>query len=84
MNPFKYLVQFFVLVWFICGNVWVYRNYEPNYEEPENADYCKKMLYLFAFWVTNSHYIIFALLFIGIIAYWTCQVVMCDKIVIFD
>jgi len=83
-DPCKIFLQFFLFVWFICGNVWIYRNYQPNYDDPESTDYCNKTLYLFAFWATNSYYIIFVLVLIGIIAFWTCQITMCDKVIIFD
>jgi len=61
VNPIQSVVQLFTFAWFICGNVWIYKNYQPNYDDPESADYCNKTLYLFAFWVTNSYYIIFGL-----------------------
>lgn len=61
INPLQILMESFLFAWFICGNVWIYKNYPPNYADPESADYCNKTLYLFAFWVTNSYYIIFGL-----------------------
>lgn len=61
VNPLQAVVQLFLFAWFVCGNVWIYKNYPPNYADPESADYCNKTLYLFAFWVTNSYYIIFGL-----------------------
>jgi len=33
------LVQPFIFFWFVFGNLWIYRNYEPNYADPESADY---------------------------------------------
>ena len=59
VNPLQAVVQVFLLAWFICGNVWIYEIYEPNYSDPSNTDFCNKTLYLFAFWVTTSYYIIF-------------------------
>lgn len=59
VNPLRLLIDLFVFAWSICGYVWIYRNYEPNYDDPESADYCNKTLYLFAFWLSNSY------LFIG-------------------
>lgn len=61
VNPLQSVVQLFTFAWFICGNVWIYKNYQPNYADPESADYCNKTLYLFAFWATTSYYIIFGL-----------------------
>lgn len=49
VNPLRLLLDLFLTAWFICGYVWIYRNYELNYE------YCKKTLYLFAFWGTTSY-----------------------------
>jgi len=64
VNPIQLVVQLFVFAWFVCGSVWIYSNYEPNYADQESADYCNKTLYLFAFWVTNSYYIISGLVLI--------------------
>ena len=58
VNPIQLVVQLFVFAWFVCGNVWIYTNYQPNYDDPESAEYCNKTLYLFAFWATTSYYII--------------------------
>ena len=57
------LMQLVLFAWFIAGNVWIYRNYEPNYADPRSPDFCHKTLYLFAFWVTNSRYILFGVVF---------------------
>ncbi|CAH3021083.1 unnamed protein product, partial [Porites evermanni] len=59
VNPLSGLIQLFLFAWFIAGNVWIYSNYEPNYTDPSSPDFCNKTLYLFAFWVTNSYYILF-------------------------
>ena len=44
--------------------MWVYKNYEPNYSDPGSSDICDKTLYLFAFWVTTSNYIIMGAVYI--------------------
>ena len=72
INPLQSLVQLFLFAWFICGNVWIYTNYEPNYTNPESPDYCHKTLYLFAFWVTNSYYIIFGFILVCLCFVGTC------------
>lgn len=36
--------------------MWVYKEYEPNYD-PARGKYCNKTLYLFAFWLITSVYI---------------------------
>ena len=58
-NPMQAVVQAFLLVWFICGNMWIYEIYEPNYSDPSSTDFCDETLYLFAAWVTSTYYIIF-------------------------
>ena len=72
VNPVQAIVQLFLFAWFVCGNVWIYANYEPNYTDPASADYCNKTLYLFAFWVTNSYYIIFGLVMVCVCLAGTC------------
>ena len=64
VNPMQLVVQLFIFAWFVCGNVWIYTNYQPNYDDAESTEYCNKTLYLFAFWATNSCYVIFVLVLI--------------------
>ncbi|XP_002737763.1 transmembrane protein 272-like [Saccoglossus kowalevskii] len=52
------LVSIFQVCWFIAGNVWIYKAYEPSYEDPTSADYCDKTLYLFSFWLMNVSYML--------------------------
>ncbi|KAJ8680380.1 hypothetical protein QAD02_016167 [Eretmocerus hayati] len=54
------LINCFMLCWFIIGSMWVYKEYEPNYD-PTLGKYCNKTLYLFAFWLITSIYILLAL-----------------------
>ncbi|XP_078350688.1 transmembrane protein 272-like [Oculina patagonica] len=63
-NPIERIVQTLLFAWFVCGNVWIYTNYEPNYTDPGSENYCNKTLYLFAFWVTNTYYIIYGLVMV--------------------
>lgn len=72
VNLLQALVQFVVFAWFICGNVWIYANYEPNYTDPSSLDYCHKTLYLFAFWVTNSAYILYGFISVCLCCFGTC------------
>ena len=53
-----------LFAWFIAGNVWIYKNYEPNYTDPESPYFCHKTLYLFAFWVITSYYIFFGVMLV--------------------
>ena len=72
------LVLLPLFAWFIAGNVWIYKNYEPNYTDPESPYFCHKTLYLFAFWVITSYYIFFGVvLVIGCV---NCPVIF-DEIV---
>lgn len=58
------LVLLPLFAWFIAGNVWIYKNYEPNYTDPKRPYFCHKTLYLFAFWVITSYYILFGVLLV--------------------
>lgn len=51
----------FLFGWFIAGCVIVYRNYEPNYDDPNSLRYCNKTLYSYAFWLVTSTIVIFSL-----------------------
>jgi len=62
VNILMLLIGFFLFAWFIAGCVWIYRIYPPNYTDKDNAEYCNKTLYLFAFWLITSTYIILGLL----------------------
>ncbi|XP_070554016.1 transmembrane protein 272-like [Ptychodera flava] len=55
------LIGPFLFAWFIAGNVWIYRTYEPSYDDVNAADYCNKTLYLFSFWLLNVTYILIGL-----------------------
>uniref|UniRef100_A0A8C6ULH1 Si:dkey-19b23.12 n=1 Tax=Neogobius melanostomus TaxID=47308 RepID=A0A8C6ULH1_9GOBI len=61
------LVSAFVFCWFIAGNVWVYRIYEPIYvNNATTADiYCHKTVYLFAFWTITLFYILLMAFLVG-------------------
>ncbi|XP_065834588.1 transmembrane protein 272-like [Oscarella lobularis] len=63
-NSFDSLIGLFLFAWFICGNVWIYSNVGNKcYREsgditPRPDNYCDNTLYLFAFWLTTSTYIL--------------------------
>ena len=71
-RPLESLLDCFLFVWFICGNVWIYRNYEPDYVDSYKSDYCHKTLYQFAFWITTSTYIL-----VGVMCCCVCCVGIC-------
>eukprot|EP00795_Rhopilema_esculentum_P016396 gene16396-7800_t len=52
------ILNCFLMAWFIAGNVWIYRNYKPNFDNPHDPKYCHQTLYLFAFWATTAVYIL--------------------------
>ncbi|XP_015600520.1 uncharacterized protein LOC107270219 [Cephus cinctus] len=56
-SPTQTLINCFMLGWFIIGSMWVYKEYQPNYD-PSQGKYCNKTLYLFAFWLITSAYIL--------------------------
>lgn len=56
-SPTQTVINCFMLGWFIIGSVWVYKEYEPNYD-PSRGKYCNRTLYLFAFWLITSVYIV--------------------------
>lgn len=53
---------------FFPGSVWVYKEYEPNYD-PSRGKYCNQTLYLFAFWLITSVYIV-----LGVIIMCLCSI----------
>ncbi|XP_058804052.1 uncharacterized protein LOC131671566 [Phymastichus coffea] len=61
------LINCFLLGWLILGSIWVYKEYEPNYD-PRLGKYCNKTLYLFAFWLTTG-YIVIAVMLIGLYSF---------------
>ncbi|XP_060530617.1 transmembrane protein 272-like [Cylas formicarius] len=67
-SPTQTLLNCFMLGWFIIGSVWVYKEYQPNYD-PSFGQYCNKNLYLFAFWLITSVYIL-----LGIVTICLCSI----------
>ncbi|KAL0970281.1 hypothetical protein UPYG_G00239820 [Umbra pygmaea] len=47
------LLQLFNLGWFIAGSVWVYSIHTVNYDATAGEKYCKRAVYLFAFWFNS-------------------------------
>ncbi|XP_050309153.1 transmembrane protein 272-like [Anthonomus grandis grandis] len=37
------------LVFLLLGSYWVFKEYQPNYDDPSNSKYCNKTVYMFAF-----------------------------------
>ncbi|KAK3100334.1 hypothetical protein FSP39_018298, partial [Pinctada imbricata] len=53
------LINLFLTIWFILGNVWVYSTYDDFVREPTTSqNYCDPTLYYFAFWIITLTYIL--------------------------
>ncbi|XP_062305514.1 transmembrane protein 272-like [Osmerus eperlanus] len=69
------LTSTFLFCWFICGNVWIYSIYPPNYNQTltqTDGPYCHRTLYLFAFWSTTLTYIL-----LGVFLLVACCALVC-------
>jgi len=60
LNVFDSFMALFLIIWFLCGNYWVYTNTNNvQFVDPlVEATYCDKTTYLLAFWVITSIYIL--------------------------
>ncbi|XP_066925519.1 transmembrane protein 272-like [Clytia hemisphaerica] len=68
------VLNLFLFTWFVAGNIWVYSKYKPNYTPPPHQpfNYCNKTVYVFAFWVITTSY-----LMLGLICLCTCCLAAC-------
>lgn len=57
-TKFDSMLNCFLLVWFIFGNVVIYRTYETYSTVPGQHNYCNPILYDYAFWLTTATYIL--------------------------
>jgi hypothetical protein len=55
------MLHTFWLIWFVGGCVMVYRIFPPEYQDKNKTNYCDQSVYLFAFWLVTSVFIIFGL-----------------------
>ncbi|KAG9274310.1 hypothetical protein AMEX_G11219 [Astyanax mexicanus] len=53
----NFLLLLFCPIWFIIGSVFVYTAYQPDYKSRHSAEYCERILYQVAFWLTNIIYV---------------------------
>ncbi|XP_049338154.1 transmembrane protein 272-like [Astyanax mexicanus] len=53
----NFLLLLFCPIWFIIGSVFVYTAYQPDYESRHSAEYCERIIYQVAFWITNAIYV---------------------------
>lgn len=60
INVFDSFMTLFLIVWFLCGNYWVYHdNSLIQYTNRElETTYCDKTTYLFSFWLITSIYML--------------------------
>ena len=56
------ILNYFLIVWFLASCIVVYRIYEPDYENPASANYCHRLVYLYAFWLVTSAFIVVAII----------------------
>lgn len=56
------MLNYFLIVWFLTACIVVYRVYEPDYENPHSGNYCNRTVYLYAFWLMTSAFIIMAII----------------------
>ncbi|XP_058637659.1 transmembrane protein 272-like [Onychostoma macrolepis] len=77
-NAWNSLVSTFLLCWMICGSVWIYSIYPPNYNQTVTGEpYCNKTLYLFAFWTTTLAYIALGLALLSGCCVCICACICC-------
>jgi len=60
MNVFDSFMSLFIVIWFICGNIWTFSIVDiVQYNDKlDVATYCSKTTYLFSFWLITSIYIL--------------------------
>ena len=68
------VLNLFLFIWFIAGSIWVYTKYKPHFVPPKHQpwNYCHPTLYLFAFWVITTGYIL-----MGTILFCICCLGLC-------
>lgn len=64
-NQFRRCCNIAVFSYHLIGSMWVYKEYEPNYD-PNLGKHCNKTLYLFAFWLITSVYICLGVITAGL------------------
>ncbi|XP_072255496.1 transmembrane protein 272-like [Pyxicephalus adspersus] len=56
------LMILFMFAFFITGNVWIYSLYNEPWDSPTDPKRCNRVLFLYAFWITNVSYMFIAIL----------------------
>lgn len=60
-NRRQTMLHVFWLFWFVAGCAMVYRLFPPEYVDKSKPNYCDQSVYLFAFWLVTSVFIVFGL-----------------------
>jgi hypothetical protein len=63
LNVFDSFMALFLIIWFVCGNIWVYANFSKvqYIDNSLEQTYCDRLTYLFAFWIITSMYLLITL-----------------------
>lgn len=72
------MLNYFLIVWFLAGCIVVYRIYEPDYENPLSNSYCHKTVYLYAFWLMTSAFVIMAVVLSCLCCLMVSSIVSCS------
>jgi len=74
------IMSCFMIAWFIAGNVWVYKNYKPDFEDKASTEYCDKTLYLFSFGLITFVYAILCVMLLCMCCALTCCFTCCGTL----
>jgi hypothetical protein len=63
LNVFDSFMTLFLIIWFICGNIWVYSNLSRVQFSDHllETTFCSKLTFMFSFWMITSIYLLVAL-----------------------
>lgn len=73
------MLNYFLVVWFLAGCIVVYRIYEPDYDNPLSSTYCNRTVYLYAFWLMTSSFIIMAIVISCLCCLMASSLLSCNR-----
>jgi hypothetical protein len=73
------ILNYFLIVWFLTGCIVVYRIYEPDYDNPLSVSYCNRTVYLYAFWLMTSAFIIMAIVLSCLCCLMASSLISCSQ-----
>lgn len=73
------MLNYFLIVWFLAGCIIVYRIYEPDYTNPTSNTYCHRTVYLYAFWLMTSAFMIVAIVLSCFCCLMVSSLVSCNQ-----